>query len=213
MADIAVQKSDLRGSFEAPPIGNYGGDYAFAGMLLARAAIDSSVICTNLSAASEQSGRAALDILRCFGVRVTRSGDSVNVRESTLSGCSVDLEYPPVAPMVMMLALFAKGKTHLCGFAKAPDLQQLLIENLMALGARYEYNGNDLWIWPHRFPGHCVLNGGGHPLMTMSLILLGTCIQDETAVRNADGLLERYPDFLSILRSLGGKADVREFSL
>ena len=127
--------------------------------VFARAALDSSVICTNLNAGSEQNGKMVLDILRRFGAKITRGGDSVNVRADTLRGCHVNIEeFPVLAPVISIPALFAKGKTHISGFAAAAELQELIIENLHALGARCEFNGNDLWIWPQRSLEYTVLN-------------------------------------------------------
>ena len=111
MADIEVEKSNISGEFEAPYIGNYSGDYSFAGMFLARAALDSSVICTNLNPRTEQNGAVVLDILKSFGAKITRGGDSVNVRVAELRGACVDIsEFPQISPVIALLALFSKGK-------------------------------------------------------------------------------------------------------
>ena len=212
MSDIEVKKCDIRGEFSAPLIGKYSGDYSFAGMFFARAALDSSVICTNLNAVSEQNGKMVRDILRRFGAKITRGGDSVNVRADTLRGCHVDIaEFPIIAPVISMLALFAKGKTHISGFAAATELQALIIENLHALGARCEFNGNDLWIWPQKSVEYTVLNAKNNPHMAMALILISTYTNGETVVRNVDGLFERYPEFLEIFESLGGMCSMRDF--
>lgn len=213
MSDIEIEKSDIRGEFCAPGIGNYGGDYSFAGMFFARAALDSSVICTNLNAASEQSGKIVLDILRTFGAKITRGGDSVNVRVNTLCGCEIDIsEFPKIAPVAALLAPFAKGKTHVCGFAGFDRLRSLITENLKALGVRCEYNESDLWIWPQRKFDYTVLNAKNDPYMAMALILMSTYINGVTTIRNVDGLFERYPDFIDIFQSLGGKCRICEFS-
>lgn len=214
MSDIEVEKCSIRGEFCAPSIGRYGGDYSFAGMFFARAALDSSVICTNLNAASEQNGKMVLDILRAFGAKITRGGDSVNVRVNTVCGCTVDIsDFPKIAPVISLLALFAKGKTHITGFNSSPELQELIIENLCALGAKCEYNENDLWIWPQRSVEHTVLNAKNNPYMAMALILISSYTKGMTVVRNVDGLFERYPEFISIFESLGGKCRICQLAL
>lgn len=212
--DIEVKKSDIRGQFAAPPIGRYGGDYSFAGMFLARAALDSSVICTNLSASSEQSGRIVLDILRDFGAKVTRGGDSVNVRADKLRGCSVSVaEFPQIAPVTSLLALFASGKSRISGFESDPEQLELTVQNLRALGARCETGRNEIWVWPQRSVRHAVLNAKNKPYTAMALILISTCTPGVTAVRGVDALLERYPDFMDVFRSLGGKARLCQLTL
>ncbi len=209
MADIEVTKSKISGEFAAPSLGHYSGDYSFAGMFLARAALDSSVICVNLCPNSEQNGTAVLDILRGFGAKITRSGDSVNVRKNKLHGCNVNIaEFPQIAPVIALLALFATGKTRISGFAKCQDLQKLIIENLQALGAKCEYNYSDLWIWPQHSVSHSVLNARNHPYMALALILISTYTSGTTVIRNIDGLINRYPEFMSVFENLGGKAKI-----
>lgn len=214
MSDIEVERCSIRGEFSAPLIGKYSGDYSFAGMFFARAALDSSVICTNLSASSEQNGKIVLDILRAFGAKITRGGDSVNVRANGLRGCSVDVsEFPKLAPVIALLALFAKGKSHISGMRCAPELQALIIENLSLLGAKCEFNDDNLWMWPQRSVEHTVLNARNDPYMALALILISTYTAGTTCIRNVDGLFERYPEFTEIFEKLGGVYRVCRLSL
>ena len=214
MTDICIEKSNIIGEFEAPYIGKYSGDYCFAGMFLARAALDSSVICTNLNPHSEQSGVQVLDILKTFGARVTRSGESVNVRADKLKGASVDVtEFSQLAPVISLLALFANGKTRITGFAECQALQGLITHNLHALGARCECGNNDLWIWPQKKPEHGVLDAKDHPFMALALILISTYTEGKTYVRNVEALFRRYPEFLDIFEHLGGKYTLGEIKL
>lgn len=214
MSDIKVRKSNISGIFESPKIGNYSGDYSFAGMFLARAALDSSVICTNLNPHSEQNGMVVLDILQRFGARVTRSGDSVNVRAQKLRGCHVDIsEFTQIAPVIALLALFASGKTRISGFSECEELQLLIVDNLHTLGAKCEHNSSDLWIWPQRSISYAVLNAKDHPYMAMALILISTYANKTTYIRNVDGLFERYPEFLDTFKTLGGNFEICSMSL
>ena len=214
MADIQVEKCNISGEFESPYIGNYSGDYSFAGMFLARAALDSSVICTNLNPHSEQSGTLVLDILKSFGAKVTRAGESVNVRATELRGITTDIsEFPQIAPVIALLALFAKGKTRISGFTESQDLLDLIAQNLVNLGAKCEVGMNDLWIWPRKKPEHAVLNAKNNPYMALALILISTYTEGETYIRNVDGLLQRYPEFIQVFQNLGGKFSIQELSL
>lgn len=214
MADIEVEKCNISGEFESPYIGNYSGDYSFAGMFLARAALGSSVICTNLNPNSEQNGTVVLDILKSFGATVKRNGDSVNVQYAKLCGTHIDIgEFPQIAPVIALLSLFAKGKTRISGFKNCPELLELIAENLATLGARCELGTNDLWIWPQKYPSHAVLNARNNPYMALALILISTHTSDKTFIRNIDGLLQRYPDFENIFKSLGGKFKVCSIAL
>ncbi len=211
MSNIIVEKSNIIGAFNAPLIGNYSGDYSFAGAFLARAAIDSSVICENLSVSSQQNGVVALDIIKKFGATVKRSGDAVNVQANKLKGASVDIsDFPQIAPMIALLAIFATGKTRISGFSGCEQLQQMIVENLRMLGVRCEFNTDDLWIWPQKSPEHAVLFANNHPYMALALILISSYTKDATVIRDIDGLLKRYPDFLEIFASLGGKCTLTD---
>ena len=209
MSDIIVKKSNIVGEFESPYIGNYSGDYSFAGMFLARAALDSSVICTNLNPNSQQNGKIVLDILKSFGAKVKRSGDSVNVSAADLRGTKADIsEFTQIAPIISLLCLFAKGKSRICGFADCPELLELIADNLKTLGARCELGLDDLWVWPVKKTEHAVLNAKNNPYMALALVLISTYTEGETYIRNVDGLLKRYPDFVKIFEGLGGSCDV-----
>lgn len=206
MVNIIISQSNISGQFDSPLIGSYGGDYSFAGAFLARAAIDSSVICQNLSPYSQQNGTMLLDIIKGFGARVTRNGHEVNVRCDKLKGCSADIsEFTQIAPIIALLGVFATGKTRISGFKDSGELQSIIIENLRALGARCEYNENELWIWQQKSTDHAVLNARNNPFVALALILISTYTKGDTVIRNIDGLLKRYPDFLQIFESLGGK--------
>ncbi len=206
MSNIIVKKSNIRGSFSAPLIGNYSGDYSFAGAFLARAALDSSIICENLSASSQQNGVVVLDIIKNFGATVKRSGDAVNVQAGKLKGATFDIsDFSQIAPMIALLAMFATGKTRIIGFEKCQELQSLIIDNLRLLNVRCEFNSNDLWLWPQKSPDHAVLFANDHPYMALALILISTYTKGDTVIRDIDGLLKRYPDFLDIFKSLGGE--------
>ncbi len=211
MSNIIVEKSDIRGVFLAPTLGNYGGDYSFAGAFLARAAIDSSVICENLNPSSQQNGALCLDIISKFGAKIKRSGEAVNVVADKLKGCSVDIsEFPKIAPIVSLLAVFASGKTRISGFGEQQKLQEIIIHNLRALDVRCEYNQNDLWIWPQRSPAHAVLDAKNVPHAALALILISTYTKGKTIIRNIDELLKRYPTFLDIFSSLGAKFELTD---
>lgn len=214
MSDIIISQSTISGEFNSPEIGKYGGDYSFAGMFLARAALGSSVICNNLNPHSEQNGTVVLDILKAFGAKVTRSGNSVNVKAAKLKGCTVDLsEFIQISPMVSLLSLFATGKTRLCGFEKSPELLTLIVDNLKRLGARCEYNYNDLWLWPQKSVTHAVLDAKNDPYMSLALILISTYTKGETCIRNIDGFLQRYPEFEDVFSTLGGKYKICNLAL
>lgn len=212
--DIEVEKSRISGEFEAPYIGNYSGDYSFAGMFLARASLDSSIICTNLNPRSEQNGTLVLELLRQFGAKVTRGGDSVNVRAAELHGAHVDIsEFTQIAPVISLLALFAKGKSRISGFANAQPLLELIAQNLVRLGARCELGINDLWIWPQKNPSHAVLDAADNPYMALALILISSYTEGKTFIRNVSGLLQRYPTFEQVFTDLGGKYKICKISL
>ncbi len=211
MSNIIVQKSNIRGTFLAPLIGNYSGDYSFAGAFLSRAALDSSIICENLSASSQQNGVVVLDIIKNFGATVKRSGDAVNVQAGKLKGGVFDVsEFSQIAPMIALLAMFATGKTRIKGFENCQELQSLIIDNLRLLDVRCEYNSNDLWIWPQKSPDHAVLFANDHPYMALALILISTYTKGDTVIRDIDGLLRRYPDFLEIFKALGGEFTITD---
>ena len=111
---------------------------------------------------------------------------------------------------IALLAMFATGKTRISGFKSSHDLQQIIIGNLEALGARCEFGDDDLWIWPQKSPSYATLDAKDHPYVAMALILISTYTKSDTVIRNIDGLLRRYPDFFEIFSALGGIYEINE---
>lgn len=200
MSDIEVSKCDIKGAFSAP-VADREYDYLFSGLFLARAVIDSSVICDNIG-----NDGAVLDMIKAFGAKIACAHQSVNVRAGKLCGITVDIsQCPHLAPLAVMLALFSHGKTRICGFSNAQDIQTLMLVNMRILGVRCEYNSDDLWIWPQKSLGRGVLDAKGDSFAALAFILISTCTNEKTVVRNVDGLIEIYPEFEEIFTGLGGK--------
>lgn len=194
---IEIPKCEPGPEFMAPAIGSYGGDYCYAAPFLVRAAILSNVVCLNLSAQSEQSGRQIINILKNFGALVKRSGDSVQVLKSRLTGASVDVgECERLATCAAVLALFAKGKSCILGFEKNQQLLLSLCANLKNLGVRCEAGSDRLWIWRTERLCDGLVSTGDNIYMAMGFIMLSSITDKNISVRASGALLKRYPGFL-----------------
>ena len=195
---ISIPKSRTISEFDAPLIGNYGGDYCYAAPFLARAALDGNVICRNLNPASEQSGKHIVNILKSFGALVKRSGDSLQVSRGPLAGAKADIsECPRLSSLACILGLFAKGRTRVTGFHGRDELAKRLYINLKKLGARCELGSADIWVWHSPKLDDAVIVTGGDVYMAMAFIMLSGYCAGEITVRAPRLLIERYPDYLN----------------
>jgi len=139
----------------------------------------------------------------------------VTVRSSGLRGITIDGEWVvrmiDEFPALAVLATQARGETIVRDAAelrvKESDRLGSLASELRKLGAHIEERADGFVIGgPTRLRGAMVDSHGDHRL-AMSLAIAGLIADGETTILNAEAYRESFPNFVELIRGLGGNIE------
>ena len=136
------------------------------------------------------------------------------VRHSALRGVSVPAERAPAMideyPVLAVAAAFASGETRMNGLAelrvKDSDRLQAVADGLAANGVEYRIEGDDLIVTG----GNGAARGGGlvathmDHRIAMSFLVMGLATQQPVRVDDTSFIATSFPDFVPMIRRLGG---------
>ena len=127
------------------------GDWSGAAALLALGALAGDVKVGVLSATSLQADVAMLDLLDRMGAHAESGDDVIDVHQSQLHGCSVNVsDAIDLLPVACVLAAAADGVTRLTGIARARDKESdrvaSMADGLSRLGVRVEVRQDEMTI-------------------------------------------------------------------
>lgn len=188
------------------------GDWSQAAFFLAGGALTGDVTVGGLNMKSLQGDREIVSILRLFGADVTVSENSVRVKKSSLVGIETDVSNTPdLAPVIAVLAAFAKGKTVIRGGKrlrfKESDRISSVVNNLKKMGVNavetpcgMEINGG--------CPHGALLDGYNDHRVVMAFSIAAAAAEGETEITEPFSVNKSYPEFFSDYLSSGGNADV-----
>jgi 3-phosphoshikimate 1-carboxyvinyltransferase len=197
------------------------GDISSAAFIFATATLapNSEVTVTNVGVNETRTG--ILDVLVAMGgdVCVTNVREAngepiadITVKSSELRGINVDgdlvVRMIDVFPIFAVLASQAQGETIVRDAeelrVKESDRIGSLASELRRLGVQIEERSDGFAIkGPTRLMGATVDSYGDHRL-AMSLAVAGLIADGETTVTRAEAYRESFPNFVGLMRSLGG---------
>ena len=193
--------------------GRLSGDYSQAAVLLCASALGHDVTVTGLAAETTQGDRAVLKHLAALGAKVTETADGVRVTAEALHGATLDMsDCPDIAPILALVCQLAEGESRLtgCGRLRIKECDRLAatVESLNLLGGNAKAEGNDIVI-----QGVKQLRGGvtlpdynDHRMVMLAAIAAAKAAAPVT-VRGTEALNKSWPEFVSVYRQLGGKAE------
>jgi 3-phosphoshikimate 1-carboxyvinyltransferase len=156
---------------------------------------------------SLQSDFRLLDVLARMGCRVRRGGDFAEVEGpgEGLRAVDVDMnELPDAALALAVVALFARGTTHIRNVAnlriKESDRLAALEAELRRLGADARADADSLAITPRALHGAEIRTYDDHR-MAMAFALAGLRIPG-VAIRDPGCVAKTWPDYFGMLESL-----------
>lgn len=190
------------------------GDYsqfAFFGVL---GAISHDVVCHGVRHDSLQGDRVILDLLSRFGAEVVALEDGYCVKCAPLHGCAVDLaNCPDLGPILMVLALFAEGKTRIYNAErlrlKECDRIAAMQAELTKLGGKVEASGGEIII-------HGIANASATAeieahidhRVVMSMAVMAARSHNAVTINGAENINKSYPDFFEDLGKVGMELEV-----
>lgn len=190
------------------------GDYSSASFMLAAGALAGSVTVGNLDPGDPQADRAILDILESMGARVVRGDGWVRVEEGPLEAIDVDLsDSPDIAPIVSVLAAFARGTSMIRGVGhlafKESNRLEAIVSNLRRIGVEASVVGGEaIVVRGGPVEGGSVDSYGDHRI-AMAFAIAGLASRRPVRVFNSERISDSYPSFVRDLKSIGARVVAR----
>lgn len=191
------------------------GDYSHAAFFLVAGAIGGEVTLTGLPPDTAQGDRAAMDILRRMGARVTEDSDGVHVSGGRLSGTGIDAaQIPDLIPALAVAACAATGETRIVNAArlrlKESDRLSAVARELRALGADITEHADGLTIaGTGRLKGGVCGSHNDHR-MAMSLAVASAICDQDVVIDGWECVSKSAAAFWDEFRSMGGQAFERD---
>ena len=175
--------------------------------LCAGAILDADIALTGLDFNDQQGDKAVAQILKGMGANIDISDRKVNITPGPLKGLEIDMNaIPDALPALAVTACFAEGETKLVNVAQArlkeTDRIAVMAQELRKLGADTEELEDGLIIRPARLKATSLQGHSDHRVV-MALSLAGMAIDGETSIDTAEAMAITFPDFVSLMNSLG----------
>ncbi|MBQ6174740.1 MAG: 3-phosphoshikimate 1-carboxyvinyltransferase [Clostridia bacterium] len=193
--------------------GKIHGDWSQAAVLLCMGALGGDVTVTGIDRSSVQGDRAIVDVLRRLGANVEEDEHSVRVHGGQLRGAAMDMRgTPDIAPIVALVCQMAEGESVLGGCSrlrlKESDRLKITVRMLKQMGGNARVSGERLIIQGvKQLKGGVTLDPAGDHRMVMLASAAALAADSPITVRDQEALAKSWPDYLSVYKALGGKAE------
>ncbi|MDD5082317.1 MAG: 3-phosphoshikimate 1-carboxyvinyltransferase [Dehalococcoidales bacterium] len=187
------------------------GDWSSASYLLALGAVCGGVEVTNLDPESRQGDKIILDFLRQMGARIELGENSVRVEKARLRAIKADLtDCIDLLPTMAVLAAIADGESEFTGIERARIKESNRVaavkEGLEKMGIKVEEERNKLTV-TGSVPRGAVIDAGNDHRIAMAFSILGA-VTGDTVIEGAECVSKTFPQFWSVLQSIGGKVEL-----
>ena len=184
------------------------GDWSGAAFLLAAAAIAGDLKVTGLDPKSCQADRKILEALGEAGVETEVTPEYVHVRQSDIHPFTFDITHcPDLAPPLVGLAVFARGKTVIRGISRLYEKESnralTLQEEAGKLGVKIDLEGDTMAIHGGRITGGESDAHQDHRI-AMAAAIMALKADKPVTIHGTECVSKSYPGFFDDLKKLGG---------
>ncbi|MGD0340224.1 MAG: 3-phosphoshikimate 1-carboxyvinyltransferase [Bacteroidales bacterium] len=182
-------------------------DWSGGAFLLVAGAINGDIIVNGLHTDSRQSDKAILSALDKAGAKMSITGNSIEIRKSTLKAFEFDAtESPDLFPPLASLAAYCKGTSGIKGVArlihKESDRAAALAEEFGKLNIKVEISGDYMLITGGEVHGTHVLSHDDHRI-AMAVAIAGLGASGKVFIKDSQCVSKSYPGFFDDLRKIG----------
>ena len=183
------------------------GDWSSASYLLSLGAVAGDVYVSNLNRDSLQADREISAFLSLMGADIKAGSDHLRVKKSPLKALKADLSNCiDLLPTAAVLAAVAQGESILSGISRArlkeSDRVAAVKEGLQNMGIPVREGRDTMHITGGKPAGGIIDSKGDHRI-AMAFSILGV-LAGNTVIEGAECVSKTYPDFWTVLKSLGG---------
>lgn len=185
------------------------GDFSQAAFWGVLSAINHPILCQDLDAKSHQGDKVILDILKQCGARIQQQENAFCVQGNSLTGSDIDLaDCPDLGPILMVLALFCKGKTTIYHAKrlryKESDRIAAMEQELRKLGAVISSTEDEIYITPQeKYLCQDILQTHQDHRIAMALAVAATKCENPVTIAHGEVVNKSYPNFWEHLKNAG----------
>ncbi len=188
------------------------GDFSGAAFPLVAGALGGVVTVSGLDLSSAQGDKAVVDVIKRAGAVVTISDGSISVKKGELRSFTEEVgETPDLAPILAVLAAFAKGESVLKSISRLRDKESdrlVAIEEMLSrAGTHWQEEGDSLVIRGGQPQGGSFCAYHDHR-MAMAEAILAAYSDGESTIDDMTCVKKSYPEFWEDFAALGGRYEV-----
>jgi len=188
------------------------GDFSGAAFPLVAGALGGKVTLSGLDIASKQGDKAVLDALVDAGAEVSLSKLGITVAKRCLNGFAADIgETPDLAPILAVLAAYAKGQSVLKKVSRLKDKESdrlfAIQEMLSKAGISSKEEGDSLVIEGGKPQGAAFRSFSDHR-MAMAEAVLAAYATGQSEIDDMTCVKKSYPGFWKDFAALGGQYEM-----
>ena len=156
-----------------------------------------------------QGDKEVVAYLLGMGAMTILNNDSIHVSKSNMRGIAIDMNSTPDAlPAMAVTACFAGGETKLRNVPQArlkeTDRVSVMCKELRKMGADIEELDDGLIVRESKLTG-TVVDGHDDHRVVMALAVAGLGAQGTTIIEKAESVAITFPNFMELMRDIGGK--------
>lgn len=185
------------------------GDFSQAAFWIVAGMLGKEIRCKDLNINSLQGDKVILDIAKEMGGKIEVRDDSIDVKQSTTKGITIDAsECPDLVPILSVLGAVSEGTTKIINAErvriKECDRLKAMATELNKIGAEVEELKDGLVI-----KGKKVLKGGvvdswNDHRIAMAMAVASIKCENELIITNSRAVNKSYPHFWEDFEKLGG---------
>lgn len=191
------------------------GDWSSAAFPIAAALVtQSELVIENVDVNDVQGDKEIIQILKQMGAQIEIKENFLVVKPSRLKGQTIDVNpFIDAVTILAVLGCFAEGETRLINAAvarqKECDRLKCISLELKKMGADIIESNDSLIIRQSPLHGANVNSHHDHR-MAMSLSIAALNANGETVVENTECIAKTFPDFSTMLNSVGANVGVTQ---
>lgn len=187
-------------------------DYSQAAFFCVLGALQQGISLHDLSKDSHQGDFAIVSILKQAGIEVSFETNTLQIKGGIPNACEIDLaDCPDLGPILMVLAAFSKGTTHIYHAKrlryKESDRIDAMETELKKLGVQITSTEDEVWVeGKDCYQGGVVFDSHNDHRIVMSLTIASSLCSNPCTIEGAQAITKSYPNFFEDFQSIKGKA-------
>lgn len=180
------------------------GDWSGISNVLVAGALIQDIKVKGLNQYSLQADKAILEVFDLAGVRYKWKNSVLKIFKSRVNSFEFDAtNCPDLIPAIVILAVFAKGKSLIHGISrlinKESSRAEVLQKELAKAGITLQIDGDAMIIQGEQKPNFAVLDSNGDHRMAMAFSILGLNSENGIKITNADVVEKSWANYYNEL--------------